>query len=285
MNADIDPGRNHARDQPSHHVIPRSKQRAASRAERQEGRVTGRQAGERVESVRLKDGTLCQIRPIGPDDPDVLNACFAGLSPASRRLRFFGAKQVLTAADLAYLTATDGRDHLAFAAIAQDPDGRDGTVLGAARCIRSAPGSEAAELAMAVVDQAQGRGVGTALLDRLTEAAQEQGIRRFHCEVLAENEGMRRLASRLGGQAIWLDDGAVEYNCALPEPASPAVVKPGVEPPGDRRAARHGSRASGDPDGVSSWERAFKAWIAVFETATLAWYECLSPISLERRAP
>lgn len=265
--------------------MQRAMQRAGSRAGHEKGRQAGRQTGARVGPVRLKDGTLCHIRPIGPDDPDILTTCFAGLSPASRRLRFFSAKQVLTAADLAYLTATDGRDHLAFAALAQDQDGRDGDVLGAARCIRAAPGSETAELAMAVVDRAQGRGVGTALLDRLTEAAQEQGIRRFHCEVLADNEGMRRLATRLGGQAIWLDDGAVEYDCVLPEPVSPAVVQQELAPLGDRRQARYGSRDSIEPDGLLSWERAFKASLAVFETAALAWYDWLSPISLERRVP
>ncbi len=265
MNADIDRGRSHARD----HVPSET------------GNQSGNPAGNPIRSIRLKDGTRCHIRPIGHDDPDLLNACFAGLSPASRRLRFFGAKQVLTAADLAYLTAADGRDHLAFAAIALDRNGRDGEVLGAARCIRSAPGSETAELAMAVVDQAQGKGVGTALLDHLTEAAREQGIRRFHCEVLADNEGMRTLASRLGGQASWLDDGAVKYDCALPESASPQTV----EPVAAGRAPRHRSGASDSADGLSSWERAFNASIAVFETATLAWYDCLLSTQLERRVP
>ncbi|NCC28311.1 MAG: GNAT family N-acetyltransferase, partial [Gammaproteobacteria bacterium] len=149
-----------------------------------------RRASPRGEAVRLKDGTFCRIRPIDGDDPAIVTACFEGLSDASRRLRFFGAKRVLTEADLAYLTGADGRDHLAFAALRRSGSGGDTEVLGVARCIRSTSGSEpvseTAELAMAVVDRAQGNGVGAALLEHLIAEAREQGIRRFRCEVLAD---------------------------------------------------------------------------------------------------
>jgi hypothetical protein len=72
------------------------------------------------------------------------------------------------------------------------------------------------ELSITIVDQAQGQGIGAALLARLTPAARAKGIRRFRCEVLAENAGMRRPAQRLGGDARWLGDGTLEYDCSLP---------------------------------------------------------------------
>ncbi|EGV16599.1 GNAT family N-acetyltransferase [Thiocapsa marina] len=245
-------------------------------------------ASPRGEVVRLKDGTFCRMRPIEGGDSAILTACFEGLSDASRRLRFFGAKRALTDADLAYLTGADGRDHLAFAAVRGPVSGAQAEVLGAARCIRSTPGSDTAELAMAVVDRAQGKGVGTALLEHLIVEAREQGIRRFRCEVLADNEGMRALAKRLGGHAVWLDDGTLEYDCALPE----ALLTHGASELD--RARETGARSAPDsvpprtagviaPVWTAAWERVTGVSIALFETAALLWYDHASRI--ERRLP
>jgi GNAT superfamily N-acetyltransferase len=234
--------------------------------------------------VRLKDGTFCRIRAIAGDDPAIVTACFDGLSDASRRLRFFGAKRALSEADLAYLTGADGRDHLAFAAVRRPVSGGETEVLGVARCIRSTPGSDTAELAMAVVDRAQGNGVGSALLEHLIVAAREQGIRRFRCAVLADNEGMRALAKRLGGHAVWLDDGTLEYDCALPETGSirgdsqlDQVRDMGA------RSAPELTTGAVPPIWSNSWERAAKVSIAFFETAALLWYDQASRI--EHRYP
>lgn len=175
---------------------------------------------------RLKDGTYYRIRPSGPEDRDRLARCFEVLSPSSRRLRFFGVKPTLQAHELDLYTRVDGRDHIAFAAVQLDPSGQEGQTLGFARCMRLAPESETAELSLTVVDEAQGQGVGGALLTHLIAAALDQGILRFRCEVLAENSGMRRLADALGGKALWLGDGTLEYDCPLPAPIS-AQLDPG----------------------------------------------------------
>jgi GNAT superfamily N-acetyltransferase len=251
-----------------------------------------RRASPRGEAVRLKDDTFCRIRPIEGDDPAIVTACFEGLSDTSRRLRFFGAKRALTEADLAYLTGADGRDHLAFAALRRKVSGGETEVLGVARCIRATPGSgpvsETAELAIAVVDRAQGNGVGAALLEHLIGEAREQGIRRFRCEVLADNEGMRALAKRLGGHAVWLDDGTLEYDCGLPEAVSihgDSELSRSREP-GAPSTPEHIPRRTARPvpeAWVSSWERAAKASIAFFETAALAWYDHVLPSRIESR--
>lgn len=170
----------------------------------------------RGELIWLDDGTSCRIRPIGPDDRMFLDACFAGLSPESRRLRFFAAKPALTERDIALLTSVDGRDHIALGAVRVNDAGEETLPLGAARCIRAAPGAESAELAIAVVDAAQGRGVGRALLTHLTEAARRQGIKEFRYEVLADNRRMRALANGVGSQVSVLDGSTLEYRYQLP---------------------------------------------------------------------
>ena len=88
----------------------------------------------------------------------------------------------LSDADLRYLTEVDHRDHEAIVALrarAADP-------VGVARYVRIEAPTEA-EVAVAVVDDWQGRGAATALLERLVERARENGIERFVAVVLQEN--------------------------------------------------------------------------------------------------
>ena len=59
--------------------------------------------------------------------------------------------------------------------------------------MRSPEDRERAEVAVAVADSWQGRGVATALLDRLTERARAEGVRRFSAEILADNRPMLEL--------------------------------------------------------------------------------------------
>ncbi|MBK1721471.1 GNAT family N-acetyltransferase [Thiocystis violacea] len=159
----------------------------------------------------LRDGTSYRIRPIGAADRRLVFDCFEALSPDARRLRFFGVKPALSQSDLDFLTGADGRDHLALGAVRLTTQGDEVELIGAARCIRLGAGSDTSELAMAVIDKAQGLGIGKALLRRLVEVAGARGIRRFRCEVMAANHGMRALADGLGSRARWLEDGTLEY--------------------------------------------------------------------------
>ncbi len=166
----------------------------------------------------LRDGTPYRIRPIGVDDRHLMLACFERLSPESRRSRFFAVKPALSESDLAFLTSADGFDHLALGAIRLDARGEEVELLGAARCIRLGADSDSSELALAVADKAQGQGVGRLLLTHLTEDARARGIRRFRCEVLATNDGMRALLAGPDSRVSWLDNGTLEYDYFFPEP-------------------------------------------------------------------
>lgn len=165
---------------------------------------------------KLRDGSVCRIRPIDEDDRQRLQAAFQRLSANSRRLRFFGVKKALTPAELDHLASPDGRVHIAYGAVRLDDQGNELDGLGAARCIRLAPDSDTAELAIAVVDEVQGEGIGSHLLRQLVNAARRQGIRRFRCEVLAENNAMRTLAVSMGSDSRQVDNGVLEYECPLP---------------------------------------------------------------------
>ena len=57
------------------------------------------------------------IRPVRPADDGLLAEGFARLSDRSRRMRFLGPKEALSAAELRYFTDVDHRDHEALGAL------------------------------------------------------------------------------------------------------------------------------------------------------------------------
>jgi GNAT superfamily N-acetyltransferase len=144
------------------------------------------------EEALLGDGMKVVLRLVQPPDRDLLRRGFAQLSPESRYLRFFTEKPSLSEDELARLTDLDGINELGIGAARVSPDGTE-QGLGIARFARDPRDPTVAEAAVTVVDQAQGRGLGTLLLERLAEAAMERGIRRFSCEFLASNRRVRGL--------------------------------------------------------------------------------------------
>jgi GNAT superfamily N-acetyltransferase len=143
-------------------------------------------------SIDLADGSRVSIRPIETSDREALNRAFERLGPESRYLRFFAPIARLTDSQLEYLTDVDHHDHEALVAI----DEASGEGIGVARFVRT--GANLAEPAVAVVDDWQGRGVGTMLLDALADRAREEGIRTFAASILADNAGAIAILGRLG---------------------------------------------------------------------------------------
>jgi len=135
----------------------------------------------------LRDGSRMLLREVRPDDKDAITAFFERLSPESRYRRFFTAMNRLSDSDLRYLTEVDHHDHEAV--LGFDPDGGQ---VGVARYVGGEQPGEA-EVAVAVVDDWQGRGAATALLERLIERASENGVERFIALVLEENAGALEL--------------------------------------------------------------------------------------------
>ena len=143
---------------------------------------------------------------------------FLALSPRSRHLRFLAAGVGATAQQLAPLLRADGDAHVAHLAIA------DGEVVGEARFARHAPGRASAELALAVADQWQGRGVGGRLLDALLVDAARRGIRRLTFDVLADNRRALALLARYG--ARWtVRDGVAAGDLPGQLVATPPAVR------------------------------------------------------------
>lgn len=127
------------------------------------------------------------VRPLRRGETGVVQAVFDRLGKQSRRLRFGGAKNVLLPQELERLARVDATHHVLVAYLGGEP-------VGIARLVRD---GDAAEVAFAVADDLQGKGVGTVLVERLAEDARAAGITRFRADVRPDNAASLALAARL----------------------------------------------------------------------------------------
>lgn len=152
--------------------------------------TVGGTAGPRPSTVQRKTAVFRRsatvhrvtLRDLRPDEGDVLDALMSGLSPRSRYLRFHTPIPALTAGMRRALLDVDGRDRVAMVAEADD-----GAAVGIARTIRDRLRPTEAEIAVAVVDAWQHRGVGRRLVTAVTERARLAGVLRMTARVRSEN--------------------------------------------------------------------------------------------------
>jgi len=122
---------------------------------------------------------------------------FDALGPESRHLRFFTAVRELPPNVLERLSDVDGVMNaaiIAFDAGAHLPDHPEGKPIGVARWMANTEGPP--ELSVTVIDEYQGLGVGSRLMDALLVLARKRGVRRIIADVLRENTAMRALINR-----------------------------------------------------------------------------------------
>ena len=134
--------------------------------------------------VVLRDGSTVRIRPARSEDATRVEDYLIGLSPETRRLRFWGAS-IDVRGVAAQVVDVDYKDHLTLLVL---QGGDEGRMIAGAQYIRTQGGR--AEVGLSVTDELQGRGIGSILIGRLAQAAAEQGITIFVAEVLPENHTM-----------------------------------------------------------------------------------------------
>lgn len=130
-----------------------------------------------------------RLRDLRPGERATVQAVFDGLSTASRERRFHGPVRRLSPAMLDALSAADGQDHVVV--VAELGWGRRRRPVGLARLVRT--GADTAELAVEVVDAAQGRGVGRRLVEATRVRAMTLGYRIVEADVLEDNAPMLHL--------------------------------------------------------------------------------------------
>jgi ribosomal protein S18 acetylase RimI-like enzyme len=139
--------------------------------------------------LKPKHGPKLLVRHLRNGDTDTVLGVFERLGDGSRRSRFNGAKPRLTAAELVQLARVDGRRHVIVAWV--DGDTRPAAI---ARLVRD---GKAAEIAFAVADEYQQRGIGSALGEELVADARAAGITELTALVASDNRAAVALIRRI----------------------------------------------------------------------------------------
>ena len=151
--------------------------------------------------MTLRNGAQVVLRAIRPEDRQPLAEGFGRLSERSRQLRFLEARSELTDAELTFLTEVDGQHHLAIVCVATDGE-QESHGLGVARFIQLPQEPTTAEIAVTVVDSAQGLGIGSLLAAELVQAARALGIEKFRALMISSNGQMMTLMQKIDPGAV-----------------------------------------------------------------------------------
>jgi acyl-CoA synthetase (NDP forming)/RimJ/RimL family protein N-acetyltransferase len=181
--------------------------------------------------VILRDGRICQMRPIRPSDSDALAAFHESLSAETIYFRFFAPYPKLTDKDLHRFTHVDHVDRVAFVALV------GGEIIGVGRYDRIDRAN--AEIAFVISDAHQGRGLGSILLEHLAVAARENGISRFEAEVLPSNRRMLATFEEAGYKPTRaMDEGVVKLHFDISPTESSREVMQAREQRAEARSIR-----------------------------------------------
>lgn len=178
--------------------------------------------GNSIEAVRLPDGTRAVIRPIREDGAERLAQAIRELSPTSRYQRFLSAREYYPPEQLERFVRCDGVTSIGIVFVPLDANGEELEPVGVAHCLRESPDSDCGEIAIAVSDDWQGRGVGSALAESLAHRSHAVGVRRWWAFMLAENRPARQLMLRFGVvETECISGGRIEMTTVL-NPVNPS---------------------------------------------------------------
>jgi acetyl coenzyme A synthetase (ADP forming)-like protein len=179
--------------------------------------VTAAYPTQREATIVLRDGATLAVRPIRPEDEPALAKFFSSLSLESRVLRFFAAVANADSSAKAMVNV-DYRSRYGIVATA----GSDAGIVGHA--MYATIGPKKAELALAVADAYQGRGLGTILLGQLAEAAASAGIEVLEAVVRPENHRMFEVL-RQSGFPVQSRSEPGEVHAELPTALTPEALR------------------------------------------------------------
>jgi len=149
----------------------------------------------------LPDGAGVRLRAARQTDEAQLQALLYAMSPESAHQRYFGTRETHPRAEILALLETDPRSSCALVAEAVT----DASLVAIARYDVD-PTSGMGELGIVVGEGWQRRGLGTALVQRLVEVGQRNGVKGLRADVLVSNPGMLGVLRRVGLTDVPLPD-------------------------------------------------------------------------------
>ncbi len=141
------------------------------------------------------NGTEITIRPIKPEDAQLVIDFVSKLSAETKYFRFMNTMRELPPAMVARLTQIDYDHEMAFLATIEE-DGQE-VELGVCRYAVN-PDGESCEFAIVVADEWQARGLARKLMGVLIETARNKGLAYMNGVFLSNNDRMLRFVQSLG---------------------------------------------------------------------------------------
>jgi acyl-CoA hydrolase/GNAT superfamily N-acetyltransferase len=135
----------------------------------------------------LADGTQLFFRPIRPTDDKLFRDMCYALSERSIAFRFFKPIKAFPHRFIQDFTSVDFSKDMVIVGLVQDMGGEQMVGLGSFHLNKA---TNKAEVSFLVRDEWQAKGIGTDLLDQLTDIAKKRGVLGFDAEVLAQNQPM-----------------------------------------------------------------------------------------------
>jgi len=158
------------------------------------------------QTFSLPNGNEVFVRQLLPGDKKLLAEGFEQLSPETIRKRFMNLRKGFSEKELVFLTELDGIDHFALGASVIEDGQTKG--IGVARYVRDQTETQKAELAIVIVDKYQGMGLGSFLMQNISQIAFESGIEEFTGTLERSNLGMQKLLKKMKGFETQLDSEA-----------------------------------------------------------------------------
>ncbi len=155
----------------------------------------------------LRTGRRVEIRALRPEDRSDLLAAVDRTSTESLYRRFFGVRRGFTEQEVDFFLNVDFANHVALVAVVEE-SGLP-VIAGGGRYIILQPGK--AEVAFAVVDQYQGKGIGGALMRHLAAIARGTGITELTADVLSDNIPMLKVFEKSGCRVSTKRDSQVVH--------------------------------------------------------------------------
>ncbi|MBS0294559.1 MAG: bifunctional acetate--CoA ligase family protein/GNAT family N-acetyltransferase [Proteobacteria bacterium] len=160
----------------------------------------------------LRGGGECLVRPIRPDDAQMVQRLVKELSPESRYFRFVSQIAELPPSMLARFTLIDYDREMALVAVQRervvDEEGQVShkeRIVGVSRYVTN-PDHSSCEFALLVADDFAGKGLGSRLMHSIMEVARDRGLAEIQGLVLANNPTMLKLMRRLGFEVRAFDE-------------------------------------------------------------------------------
>ncbi|MCL9783227.1 bifunctional acetate--CoA ligase family protein/GNAT family N-acetyltransferase [Vibrio sp. S4M6] len=168
---------------------------------------------ELEQKVQLKDNTLILLRPVLPEDEPLHSAFVKGVSKEDLYKRFFTEVGELNHEALAKLTQIDYDREMAFVAVHGEGDGKQ--ILGVSRALID-PDNEVAEFAILIRSDLKRNGLGKILMEKIIQYCNEKGTKKLIGITMPSNQGMLKLASRLGFTLnVQFEDGTADMTLKL----------------------------------------------------------------------